>query len=211
MIERGLIYIKQNLRFVWWLIERINALVFDIIFKARMERVLPGVFKEFTMPPFIFRKLDDNDSVSLFELIENQNKSDLEYFKPHEFDYESIKEQFRKKAFLMMGVFDKQKMVGYFFLRFFANRRCFVGRLIDKDYRGRDIGLVMNNIMYETAWRMKFRCLSTISKNNAAIMKAHSKNQKMCILKNLQNEYLLVEFKMHKSLDTKRDFHEPKL
>ena len=194
MIERGLIYIKHNLRFVWWLIERINALIFDIIYKARMERVLPGVFKEFTKPPFILRKLDYNDSVSLFELIEKQNELDLEYFKPHDLDYESIKKQFRKKAFLMMGVFDEQKLVGYFFLRFFANRRCFVGRLIDKEYRGRGIGLVMNNIMYETAWRMGFRCLSTISQDNHSIMRAHAGNRNMRVLKELRNNYLLVEF-----------------
>jgi hypothetical protein len=94
----------------------------------------------------------------------------------------------------MMGSFDGNKMTGYFFLRFFANKKCFVGRLIDKDYRGRGIGPVMNNIMYETAWRMSFHCLSTISRNNKAVMRAHAKNRTMIVLKELQNDYLLVEF-----------------
>ena len=94
----------------------------------------------------------------------------------------------------MMGTFADQKMVGYFFLRFFANRKCFVGRLIDKEYRGKGIGYEMNKIMYNTAWEMGFRCLSTISKNNKSVMGAHAKNSAMIVLKELQNDYLLVEF-----------------
>ncbi len=93
-----------------------------------------------------------------------------------------------------MMAFKDDELVGYFFLRFFMNRKCFVGRLIDKSYRGQGIGLVMNDIMYETAWSMNFRCLSTISKNNIAVMKAHSKNPSAKIIKELQDNYLLVEF-----------------
>ncbi len=52
----------------------------------------------------------------------------------------------------------------------------------------------MNFIMYETAWRMGFRCLSTISRNNAAVMRAHSGNRSMRILKELNDGYMLVEF-----------------
>ena len=52
----------------------------------------------------------------------------------------------------------------------------------------------MNFIMYETAWRMGFRCLSTISRNNIAVMRAHAKNPTMVVLKELSNDYLLVEF-----------------
>jgi hypothetical protein len=94
----------------------------------------------------------------------------------------------------MMGAFDDQKLIGYFFLRFFANKKCFVGRLIDKDYRGRGIGVVMNYMMYEISWRMGFRCLSTISTNNKAVIGAHAKNQAMIVLKKLKNDYILVEF-----------------
>jgi hypothetical protein len=94
----------------------------------------------------------------------------------------------------MMGVFEKDKLVGYFFLRCFWNRKCFVGRLIDYNYRGKGIGWIMNNIMYNVAWDSGFRCLSTISRNNKAVMTAHSRNPAMIILKELQNDYMLVEF-----------------
>jgi GNAT superfamily N-acetyltransferase len=69
-----------------------------------------------------------------------------------------------------------------------------VGRLTDKDYRGIGIGKAMNRIMYETAWRMGFRCLSTISRNNTLVMKAHAENRNMVVLKELAGDYMLVEF-----------------
>jgi hypothetical protein len=194
MITRILIYIKHNLKFVWKIIDRVNAILFSLFYSSRLEETILLVFNEFSVPPYSYRKLLGSDAEAVFDLINRQDPADLEYFRPHNFDSESIRKQFKNQAFLMMGSFDGNKMTGYFFLRFFANKKCFVGRLIDKDYRGKGIGLVMNNIMYETAWRMRFHCLSTISRKNTAVMRAHAKNRTMIVLKELQNDYLLVEF-----------------
>ncbi len=200
MIERVLIFIKHHLTSLWKIIEWINRFVFSLTYRSKLLKIVPVVISEFSDPPFVYRRLSLSDSDMLWTLINQQPASDLEFFHPHGFELESIKEQLRNSSMLMMGSFDGVKMVGYFFLRFFANKKCFVGRLIDKDYRGKGIGSVMNNIMYQVAWRMKFRCLSTISLNNELIMNAHSKNQNMIVLKKLQNDYLLVEFVRRKDL-----------
>jgi hypothetical protein len=193
-MERLLIFIKHHVTFLWRIIEWGNGILFSIFFKSKMNHILPDVFEEFAKTPYSFKELIPSEIELLYNLIKTQEASDLRYFHPHGFDLNSLHDQLEKKAFLMMGVFEGDKVIGYFFLRFFANKKCFVGRLIDKDYRGRGIGEVMNRIMYETAWRMNFRCLSTISKNNHAVMRAHSKNPSMIIIKELQNTYLLVEF-----------------
>lgn len=193
-MEKILIFIKHHFKFVWKIIEWLNTLVFSVFYKSELENKLPYIFEEFSSLPFIYRRLQNSDAESLYNLINSQDPSDLKYFSPHSFDMGSIKKQLRISSFLMMGTFDGERLTGYFFLRFFANKKCFVGRLIDKEYRGKGIGLIMNNIMYETAWQMGFRCLSTISRNNTAVMKAHAKNSAMKILKELQNDYLLVEF-----------------
>jgi hypothetical protein len=159
-----------------------------------MDNTTTKVINEIKLPPYSFRRLNVSDAKSLFNLIQSQSAPDLKYFNPHRFHLSSIQDQFRKRAFLMMGVFDGEKMVGYFFLRFFANKKCFVGRIIDKEYRGKGIGITMNSIMYNISWRMRFRCLSTISRNNSNVMAAHSKNPFMVVIKELQNDYLLVEF-----------------
>jgi RimJ/RimL family protein N-acetyltransferase len=193
-MERILIFIKHHLKFLWYLIEKVNAALFILLYKRTLDTILLKVLKENTQPPWLFRQLYYQDSQSLYTLIKSQRESDLKYFKPHGFDQKSIKKQFGINSFLMMGVFDNEELIGYFFLRFFTNKKCFVGRLIDENYRGKGIGLKMNTIMYETAWRLGFRCLSTISRNNKAIIKAHSRNTAMVVLKELQNNYLLVEF-----------------
>ena len=189
-----MLFIKHRVGFAWNFIEEGNDIAFNIFFKSILEKALSFTFSNFIQGPYQYRRLTSEDAGKLFILVQNQPSSDLKFFKPHPFDELSILKQTNKKSFLMMGAFDDDKLVGYFFLRFFANKKCFVGRLIDKEYRGQGIGEVMNRIMYETAWRMKFRCLSTISRDNNAVMKAHASNKHMIVLKELKNNYLLVEF-----------------
>ena len=152
------------------------------------------MFKNPENSRLIYKKLVDSDIQSLFDLLASQPTSDLEYFKPHRFDIQSLNVHLKNPSFLMMGAYDNGKMIGYFFLRLFANKTCFVGRLIDHNSRGKGVGKGMNFYMYEIAWRMGFKCLSTISRNNLAVMRAHSNNRNMLILKELKDDYLLVEF-----------------
>lgn len=193
-MEKLLIFIKHNFTFLWNLIEWGNGILFSLLYDARLRRILPIVFNELVNQSFSFRRLVRSDANSVHNLISSQASSDLEYFRPHAFDPPSINKQFGNRSFLPMGVYQGERLIGYFFLRFFVNKKCFVGRLIDRDYRRIGIGLLMNSIMYETVWRMNFRCLSTISRNNSAVMRAHSKNPAIIVLKELQNNYLLVEF-----------------
>jgi hypothetical protein len=192
-MEGALLYIKHNLFFLWALIENLNGVLFSFKYGSVLDKTLGEIVND-PEHTYEFRRLIAEDTKDLFYLINSQDEYDLRYFSPHGFDLISLQRIFKNHAFLPMGVFCQDKMVGYFFLRFFITGKCFVGRLIDRDYRGKGIGLWMNKIMYETAWKMGFRCLSTISKNNSLVMKAHSRNNHMVILKELQNDYLLVEF-----------------
>lgn len=193
-MENILIFIKHHFSFLWRIIEKVNSSIFSLLYRRRLLRTLPEVLAGVQEKPFRVRILDKNDAVSLHQLINSQPPEDVKYFNPHGTDLKSISGVFRNTSFLPMGIFEGHKLIGYFFLRFFANGKCFVGRLTDREYRGKGIGRIMNKIMYETAWRMKFRCLSTISKNNVLVMRAHEKNQSLKVLKELKNNYLLVEF-----------------
>jgi hypothetical protein len=193
-MERILIFIKHHFGGLWRIIDWGNGILFRCLYKSKKQDVLRGVLSRVENTSLTYRELGPSDIQLLKGLIESQPPDDLTYFSPHDFDLEALHAQIKKPAFLMMGAFDEENIVGYFFLRFFANQKCFVGRLIDRDNRGQGIGSVMNTIMYETAWNMGFKCLSTISRNNKAVMGAHAKNPTMLILKELQNDYLLVEF-----------------
>jgi hypothetical protein len=193
-MEKLLIYIKHHIKFVWDLIEWMNGILFHLLYGDIFKRIIPDVIENHKLEDYTFKVLDYRDLDLLTDLFGRQNNEELRYFKPHGFDKKSIFKTFKNPAFLMMGVFENDQIVGYFFLRCFWNKKCFVGRLVDWNYQGKGIGKVMNDIMYNIAWDAGFRCLSTISKNNKAVMTAHSRNDKMIVLKDLDNDYLLVEF-----------------
>lgn len=191
---RLLIYIKHHLTFVWQIVEFFNSLFYRIRYFKKQKKIIPVVIKEFNLEGFRFDVLQENDLLELQSFIQRQAPVRLKYFKPHDFDINSLLKIHKNPAFLMMGAFDGSRMVGYFFLRFFWNRKCFVGRLIDEPFEGKGIGRVMNSIMYNIGWQMGFRVMSTISKNNSMVMKSHARNPHLRILKELDNDYLLVEF-----------------
>lgn len=194
MLVKILLYIKHHFSFLWQIIEWLNAFLFQLLHARRFKKVITGVNEKFSTGSFSFRVLEHEDLKALHTLINSQASGRLDYFKPHGFDRKSLKKIFRNPSFLMMGAFKGEQLVGYFFLRCFWNRKCFVGRLIDEPFEGKGIGRVMNNIMYNIAWESGFHCMSTISKNNHLVMKSHANNPSMKVLKELDNDYLLVEF-----------------
>ncbi|HET6556570.1 MAG TPA: hypothetical protein VFG54_04605 [Prolixibacteraceae bacterium] len=179
---------------IWQLIEWLNASFFQLFHANRFNKVVPFVLKEFVLNGYTFRQLKLIDLSLLQKLICKQTPSRLDFFNPHGFSENALLKTFRNPSFLMMGVFAEQQLIGYFFLRCFWNRKCFVGRLIDESYEGKGIGRVMNSIMYQIGWRSGFRVLSTISKNNHMVVKSHANNPNMIVLKELNNDFLYIEF-----------------
>lgn len=194
MIIRFLLYIKHKFPFLWATVEVLNSFLFRLLYSRKMSLISNKVINEYSLTGYNFRMIEANDLKQLEKLIHSQPPERVTYFKPHSFDLKSIQQAFNNSAFLMMGVFKGNQMVGYFFLRFFWNKKCFVGRLIDGLYEGKGIGRVMNDIMYNIAWESDFRCMSTISKNNQWVMRSHANNPLMKVVKELDNDFLLVEF-----------------
>lgn len=196
MITRILLFIKHHLPFIWKGIDRLNAILFRTLHGKKMKCVSDSVIgnRKAQAHNYVFRKLRQEDLPQLEKLLKNQAAERVAFFKPHSFDEASLQKVWKNPSFLMMGVFDGSLMVGYFFLRCFWTGKCFVGRLIDEPYERRGIGKTMNDIMYNIAWGTGFRCLSTISRKNHRVMKAHAGNRSMKVLKELPNDYLLVEF-----------------
>jgi len=194
MIARLLLFIKHRLPFLWLPIEALNGLLFRLLHARRMRRVLKQVLGDVTHPHFSVRGLAAEDLAALEALLRRQGEARTRHFQPHGFEAASLRRAVSNPAFLMFGVFDGAKLVGYFFLRCFWNRKCFVGRLIDEPYERRGIGPLMNEVMYQTAWQSGFRCMTTISKHNKSIMRAHSKNPFAKTIAELPNDYLMLEF-----------------
>lgn len=194
MIARTLLLIKHRMPWLWGLIERLNVPLYCLLHRQRMAGQAEQVFARYGLDGFEFRPLDVSDLDKLQDLIERQEPERLRHFQPHGFDDATLNRMYANPAFLMFGVFSGGCLVGYFFLRCFWNRCCFVGRLIDEPFEGQGIGRVMNQIMYHTAWWSGFRCMTTVSKHNKAIMRSHERNPHARVRHALPNDYLLIEF-----------------
>lgn len=142
---------------------------------------------------FTFRQLQPEDTSGLSAFLTRQPEERVEFFKPHGFDLVSVVRKAQDPSFLMFGAFREQELVGYFFLRCFWNRKSFIGRIIDEEWDGKGIGRTMNLILYNTAWNSSFRCLTTISRANLAVIRSHANNSFSHVLDNLANGYMLVE------------------
>jgi len=193
-VTKFLIYLKHHVPFIWKMVEGINAFLFRLLYSKRFRQAADEVIACADLPGYVFRQLEKNDLPELERLLGSQPGERTAFFKPHGFDRKSLEAVYANPAFLMMGVFDGSRMAGYFFLRCFWNKKCFVGRLVDAPYEGKGVGRAMNGILYPIAWQMGFRCLSTISKNNRDVMRSHARNQSVRKVKDLAGGYMLVEF-----------------
>ena len=193
-MTRLLLFIKHKVPIVWTVVEKLNSLMFRMLHKEAVMREANTCLSEFSLDGFSFRMIESSDLSCLSELLVAQDDSRLEFFRPHSFDIQSLTKLHQDPAFLMFGVFDQDMIVGYFFLRCFCIRRCFVGRLIDSSSERKGIGRVMNSILYNTAWRSRFRCFTTVSKGNAMVMRSHSNNPAAVAVTELADDFVLIEF-----------------
>lgn len=191
---RILLYIKHNLPGVWKLAEMVNGALFRLLHERRFNVAVRQVLDDSPVSEYTYRLLQPDDLKTLETLLLNQTPERVEYFKPHAFNYKSLLNVYNNPAFFMFGVFKGEDLAGYFFLRCFWSKKCFVGRIIHPDYEGKGIGKEMNRIMYNTGWMTGFRVLSTISRNNKLVIRSHSGNPYMVVLKELKDNYMMVEF-----------------
>lgn len=188
-----LLKIKHSFPFIWNFIEWFNGFLFKILFSKSLNKLSKNTFSEIQHDVFNFREIGLIDLEGLVDFFKDQTKEDLEYFKPHKFDKKTLNKLLRNPSFLMMGAFVENKIVGYFFLRFFVNKNAFIGRIVGRDYRRKGMAKVMSKLLYTITWNLGFRCLTTISKSNTAIVDLHKLENSIKILKELPNDYMMVE------------------
>lgn len=194
MVYKIGLFIKHKIPFLWNQVEVVNGLVFYLLYGRRLNEVIKN-YVNCKHGDYYIKQIDLVDVESLLIFFAAQKKEDFKFFRPHAFDEDTLKRMIKNPSFYMMSVWLEDVIVGYFFLRFLGNNRCFVGRIVHRDYRRRGISKIMSFVMYNIVWSMKFRCMTTISKENDAILGFHSNESKFEIVASLPNDYLLVEIK----------------
>lgn len=184
--------IRDKFGFLWNVIEWCNAFVFALTHKGALQKI-PGILQECS-GQFTLREAAPADAAPLATFFAEQPEEAFKFFKPHAFDEKTLSKIIRNKAFLTFLVLDKEKIVGYFFLRCFVNGKCFKGYIVDNSYKGRGIakleGLAMNKVNEILGLRM----FGSISPENPASMAAAKAVNQVKILCTLDNGDFYVEF-----------------
>lgn len=187
-------YIKQHFPFLWYLIESINGIGIYILYGNRISKAVKkyGYYK--SLDGYIYRPLMKSDIPLLVDLFGSQPYKFDDYFKPHNFDAKSLYRQFSYRSFYMFGVFDGNRIIGYFFIRFFINKKAFRGKMVDYEYQRRGIAKRMGIMMTNIALDSCFRLFATISRANISSIASSKAVNSIRIIDELPDNYLYVEY-----------------
>ena len=190
-----LLYIKHKFHFIWDLMEWLNGAVFKWLYYKDIEKCEEVSLSKYGNNGFRYQKIQKHELEKLCAFFEAQSEETYTYFKPHGFDLKSLQKLYKNSSFYMFGVFDQNEIVGYFMIRFFINKNAIVGFFVDPKQQGKGIAKTMGRIMFEICWNNHFKVFATVSKLNLPALKSYKSINNYCIIKEINKEYLFIEFK----------------
>ena len=150
--------LKQNIPWLWNFIEYLNGILVNILFGTSINNAILKNADYKQIGKYTYRELLKSDLQGLTDLLSKQPDGFDQYFKPHKFDIDSLRLMFENKSFKMLGVFDDSEIVGYFFIRFFANKKAFRGKMVDSNHQrqgiAKNIGRITTNIALDAGFRL---------------------------------------------------------
>lgn len=185
-------FVKDKLPFLWNCIEFLNEQLFMIRY-GRKQRVVTSILKQYQNEYYI-KEVSLDDLSSLVSFFSVQPREAFAYFHPHEFDERTLKRLIKRKSHLMYVVEKDDRVVGYVFLRCFFNGKCFRGKIVDVNWRGKGIAVLMGNLSTEIALQLGLRMFGTISKENYASLYSSQASNEIKVVEELPNNYLYIEY-----------------
>lgn len=159
-----------------------------------MKLAIHNVLDNQKSDPYRFALLEKNNADNLCEFFRKQPEEMFKYFKPHGFDIKIIRRKIADKAFITIGCFDGDKIIGYCFIRCFFNGKAFRGKIVDIDYQGKGIAKKMGTIMSDISYSCGLRLYATISKDNLASMNSSKAVNKVVVVEELPDNYVCVQY-----------------
>lgn len=189
-----LVWLKHHLSFIWYLIEKVNSLLFRILW----GRKLAACSFPKCMTDIEFKILSQSDMETLATFFSEQPESAFHFFKPHGFDVVSLKKKQKDPAFMMIGCYKNNELAGYAFLRFFFNRQAFRGKIVSPKFQGQGLAKQMGVVTTQICQQLNFRLFATISKDNVKSIASSKAVNDIHIIKELPDNYLYVEYLIKK-------------
>lgn len=187
-------WIKSKCPFFWNIIQRLNSCLVYLLYGKNIEDGVRRFLPYTDCSQYTYRLIETSDLANLVGMMIEQPAGFDAFFKPHGFDEKGFRSVFRDRAFFMFGVFDEDKIAGYFFIRFFMNKKAFRGKMVDFRYQGQGIAKQMGRITADVAFNSGFRLYATISKLNVRSMASSKAVNKMRIIKELNDDNYYIEY-----------------
>ena len=121
-------FFRDKLPLVWDIIEFINSFLFYIRFRQKIKLVEPVILSKYSEKCGMkVVRLQDIPSDRLECFFTAQPSDAYDYFKPHKFDYKSLRRLQNNRSFLAYVLVDNNDIAAYLFIRscllFFLNNQ----------------------------------------------------------------------------------------
>ena len=183
--------LRDKMSWLWNIIEVANSLLFSMRYGKKLK-----AFSFSNVPDgYSIVKIKDIPTEKLVEFFQHQPEEAFTYFRPHKFDFKTIKKLQKNKSFLAYLLLDKKdgKVAGYCFNRCYFMGKGFRGRMVDIDYRGKGLGTAMNRILNEVGFGIGIRLFETVSKDNLASYRSAISASNVRIVKEMSENELYLE------------------
>ena len=205
--------VRDRMPCLWSVMERANSFLFSLRYGNKLHGLcLTTVPDGYRIVPI--REVPTELLVAFFS---KQPPEAYTYFRPHGFDYCSIKALQENRSFLAFLLIDRcacvsdslsvpslASIAGYCFNRAFFHGKGFRGRMVDIGYRGRGLGTAMNRILNEVGFGIGLRLYETVSRDNIASYRSAIRASETLVVKEDKDKReLLLEIVDAKSMPRK--------
>ena len=176
-------FLRDKMGWVWNLIEVLNSFLFSLRYGKKVKN-----FAFTTVPVgYNVRAMKDIDTDEMVAFFERQPEEAFTYFRPHGFDFKSIKRLQGNKAKA------NDQIAGYCFNRSFFHGKGFRGRMVDVNYRGKGLGTAMNKMLNEVGFGIGLRLFETVSKDNLASYRSAISASSVKVIEEMSHNELYLE------------------
>lgn len=187
-------FIRDNLPFIWDIMDILNSCLFSLRYGRKLNSIENILLQQYARSSKMdIVQLSKVPTDMLVDFFATQPHEAYTFFKPHGFDSKSLKKLQRNHSFLAYIMIENRQVVAYCFVRSFFMGKGFRGRMVGIDYRGRGLGTLMNKLMNDVGFGIGLRLFETVSKDNAASYRSALSASKIKIVDELGHNELFLE------------------
>ena len=187
-------FLRDKLPFIWDLVDVLYSCFFMLRYGQKLKFLEERILQQYTSKSKMnIKRLSEMPLDKMIAFFSAQPEEAYTFFKPHGFDYKSLKKLQRNRSFLAYILMDGDQIASYCFVRSFFMGKGFRGRMVGMDFRGRGLGTLMNKLMNDIGFGIGLRLFETVSKDNVASYRSALSASKVKVVEELEHNELYLE------------------